>query len=53
MVRDLEDTQALLDDSREALAVLQRLVGKLEAQTERLEDELTRHAQEGGDPDAQ
>ena len=52
MVRDKDEAEAVLAESRTAVEALSRLIGRLEAFTERLNDALDRREEEADD-DAQ
>jgi hypothetical protein len=49
MVRDQEEAEAVLAESRSAMDALSRLIGRLEAFTERLNEALDRRGEEDAD----
>lgn len=53
MVRDRDEAEAVLAESRSAMESLSRLIGRLEAFTERLNDALDRRKEEAETDDRQ
>lgn len=53
MVRDPDEAQALLEESKGAVDVLYRLIGRLEAFTDKLVDELDKREEQDGGSDGQ